>query len=91
MPSRPPVHQGKRPAPQPRLSAARMGYDRQWRALRLRVLREEPLCRQCQRAASQVDHILPLTKGGSNDRDNLQSLCASCHSTKTGTERGRAT
>jgi 5-methylcytosine-specific restriction protein A len=50
------------------------------------VLRGEPLCRRCGEAASQVDHIVPLRKGGTNSEENLQSLCHSCHSRKTITE-----
>ena len=37
--------------------------------------------------ACQVDHVQPLFKGGSNDRNNLQILCANCHAAKTLEER----
>ena len=30
-----------------------------------------------------IDHITPLAAGGTNDDDNLQILCKSCHLTKT--------
>ena len=58
-----------------------------WRRLRARVLSDEPLCRLCDRqgrvtAATTVDHI-EEHKGDRTlffDRDNLQPLCASCHS-----------
>lgn len=77
-------------APDARASASERGYDRVWQRLRLMILREEPLCRVCAGAASQVDHIVPLAVGGSNDRDNLQPLCHSCHSRKTALDAARA-
>lgn len=85
MPSRPPIHRPKRaPARDGRPSAARRGYDSDWRKLRLVVLDEEPVCRSCGREASEhVDHIVALAKGGTNDRSNLQGLCQRCHSIKT--------
>ena len=63
-------------------------YDSpRWRKLRAFVLAEEPLCRLCAEMgrdtpANTVDHIQPH-KNNPNlffDRNNLQSLCASCHS-----------
>lgn len=61
--------------------------SRQWRNLRASVLSEEPLCRTCDQqgrvtVATVVDHIKEH-KGDVTlfyDRDNLQPLCASCHS-----------
>lgn len=39
----------------------------------------------------ELDHIIPLHLGGSNDCENLQLLCTDCHKTKTIRERqGRA-
>ena len=34
----------------------------------------------------QLDHITPLSHGGSNDPSNLQALCACCHAAKTAWE-----
>lgn len=67
---------------------------RRWRRLRLAVLRAEPLCAECLRQgrlvpATQVDHIVPISRGGAVwDPDNLQPLCASCHSRKTDLQDG---
>ena len=40
------------------------------------------------RPAKVVDHIKPILEGGSDDLDNLQSLCHSHHDIKTATEAG---
>ena len=59
----------------------------QWRKLRQMVLRGEPLCRTCGRAAHDVDHIIPIRKGGARSSlDNLQALCKSCHAKKSRSE-----
>lgn len=60
------------------------GGTRQWRALRDKVLRDEPNCRGCGAEATQVDHITPLSKQGAKfSRDNLQPLCDNCHDAKS--------
>ena len=35
----------------------------------------------------EIDHIIPLSLGGSEDPDNLQALCPGCHRRKTDQER----
>ena len=35
----------------------------------------------------EIDHIVPLIKGGKNLLKNLQTLCRKCHSLKTKTDR----
>jgi 5-methylcytosine-specific restriction protein A len=77
-----------------RPSASRRGYDAAWRRIRLDHLRRHPLCIDCQRegrtvAATDVDHRVPLRRGGTNDPANLQSLCHRHHSSKTALEDGR--
>lgn len=37
-------------------------------------------------AGYDIDHVLPLADGGSNDISNLQALCPSCHRVKTARE-----
>jgi len=39
------------------------------------------------RAADEVDHIVPLSRGGGDERSNLQPLCRPCHAAKTARER----
>lgn len=41
------------------------------------------VCSQALESTAQVDHIIPLGNGGSNDEENLQILCVSCHAKKT--------
>lgn len=71
-----------------RRSPSKRGYDSRWRKVRLMVLRANPICQHCNEyAATEVDHIVPLSKGGSRlAMDNLQALCKSCHSKKTRAE-----
>jgi 5-methylcytosine-specific restriction endonuclease McrA len=61
--------------------------SRQWRTLRRWFLNGNPLCNICGAIATQVDHITPIMNGGEAlDQENLQALCARCHSLKTRAE-----
>jgi 5-methylcytosine-specific restriction endonuclease McrA len=65
-----------------------------WRARRLRILRRDAfVCRTCGVVTlgrtAHVDHITPLEEGGTDDDANLQTLCSSCHGTKTRAEQRR--
>lgn len=80
-----------------RPSASERGYGHRWRKLRLMQLRMYPLCADpfgvhAERneiiAATDVDHIVPRSRGGQDVLDNLQSLCHACHSKKTATQDG---
>ena len=56
--------------------------------LRARHFRENPLCVMCLEnnrvtLAAELDHIVALTNGGTNDDDNYQGLCRPCHEAKT--------
>lgn len=74
-------------------SAASRGYDAAWHRLRAAVLSAEPRCVRCLdlgrvRLATEVDHIIPLSRGGERlDPENLQPLCRSCHVRKTAEDR----
>lgn len=39
-------------------------------------------CRCCVKGGYEVDHIVPIAKGGSNWPNNIQILCASCNRRK---------
>lgn len=60
---------------------------------RRRWFMEKPLCVHCQSKggvslATELDHILPLFKGGVDDETNLQGLCKPCHDAKTAQDMG---
>ena len=57
------------------------------------MLREQCLegHRRLPHDAAQVDHIQPVCENGSDNRYNLQVLCACCHALKSAAEaRARA-
>ena len=65
-----------------------------WKARRLRILRRDAfVCAACRRVvygqAAHVDHVTPLEEGGTDEDANLQTLCHSCHGTKTRAEQRR--
>ena len=83
------AHQDRGHEPsRPRPSAARRGYGRAWRRIRARFLRAHPLCcaPECDRPATEVDHVTPLADGGTHAWSNLQPLCKPHHSRKTARE-----
>ena len=41
------------------------------------------ICKKNIRAIFQIDHIIALQFGGTNDLDNLMALCCECHAEKT--------
>ena len=69
--------------------------SREWRRASKLHLAKEPLCRLCAAEgrfveAVMTDHIIPIKRGGNPwDESNWQSLCASCHSSKSAEEGSR--
>ena len=65
-------------------------YGRTWYKLRRRILsRDHYKCVTCDASvgrSGQIDHIIPVSDGGNDADDNLQTLCITCHSTKTNKE-----
>ena len=50
--------------------------------------RDGGLCQPCVKAGlvtqgTEVDHVINLESGGTDDLDNLQTICAPCHQAKT--------
>lgn len=73
-------------------STTARGYGAAWqRARKLALERDCGLCQVCARAgrvtvATAVDHILPKSRGGTDELGNLQAICTPCHRAKTQTE-----
>ena len=42
----------------------------------------DPLCTYCGARADTIDHIIPVSKGGTGEIDNLTPACRSCNSKK---------
>jgi 5-methylcytosine-specific restriction protein A len=94
MPTKPKQHRPAtpnhaRPA-QIRPTSTERGYDRHWTRLRQWYRRRHPFCADpfglhqgTFADGEHVDHIVPLSQGGTNATSNLQTLCQPCHSRKT--------
>ncbi|MDE1468890.1 HNH endonuclease [Eubacterium limosum] len=59
-------------------------YGRAWKRIRDRYIAQHPLCERCEcdgklTVAAEVHHKLPVSQGGQHSKDNLMSLCRSCH------------
>lgn len=60
-----------------------------WGAKRVKLLKEHPYCTLCgarpgknSEVELDIDHIEPVSKGGSDEESNLQVLCAQCNRAK---------
>lgn len=59
-------------------------YPDDWAERREAVLERDGYeCRECGSTNNlEVDHVIPISEGGSHDLDNLQTLCHACHTKK---------
>ena len=68
------------------------GYGTAWDKRRLRILkRDAGICQACLRdgvvhQGTEVDHIVPKARGGTDDDENLQTICREAHRAKTQAE-----
>ena len=64
-----------------------LNFDPVGDSLRYQILKRDRVCQLCgatrEQARLEVDHIVPRSKGGTNDPDNLQVLCARCNRGKS--------
>jgi 5-methylcytosine-specific restriction protein A len=67
------------------VSARNQSRPSNWASIRTQVLaRDRFTCQSCgARSELEVDHLVPVAKGGSWELDNLWTLCAPCHKSKT--------
>jgi 5-methylcytosine-specific restriction enzyme A len=68
---------------------------RRWLRIRAQVLSANPLCADClaagvTRIADEVDHVIALSKGGTNEMSNLVGLCREHHAQKSALEAGKS-
>lgn len=70
----------------------RRKYGRAWKRIRDKYVSQHPFCEKCLEKGvlvpvDEVHHILPLSEGGTHDKENLIALCKSCHA-KIHADRG---
>ncbi|MFJ8346043.1 HNH endonuclease [Streptomyces sp. NPDC094153] len=71
----------RRYAPKASNPRAKGAYDWTWRKNRATAIRLQPFCSVCGTDQDLTgDHVLPLSRGGSNAVDNIRVLCRSCNS-----------
>ena len=47
------------------------------------IVRDGGRCRRCRRATNlEIDHVVPISKGGDSEENNLQTLCRQCNRRK---------
>lgn len=55
-----------------------------WKEIKRMVLERDKKCRSCGSVEKlTVDHVIPLSRGGTDEPGNLRTLCASCNQNKS--------
>lgn len=66
-----------------RIRRAKHDRDSAWSILRAKVFATKGcLCTYCGDDAGQVDHVIPRSRGGSDDLENLVPCCGACNLAK---------
>ncbi len=66
----------------------------QWDKVRQRIFKRDcGLCQVCSQSGriktgTEIDHIIAVTNGGTDDEDNLQVICSECHLEKSDKDLG---
>lgn len=60
------------------------GSTRKWREMRAYILkRDQHTCAYCGEDANEVDHVIPVAHGGTDDEWNLVAACRRCNLKKS--------
>lgn len=77
-------------------TAEQRGYGWEWRKLAQAILKRDRYLCQCENCggkhlpASEVDHVMPKSLGGTDDPGNLRAINHDCHKAKTEREAREA-
>jgi len=70
--------------------ASKFYHSREWKRVRGLQLSKHPLCVECKRPATIVDHIIEIEDGGAKlSLSNLQSMCLTHHNMKTAEQKAQ--
>jgi 5-methylcytosine-specific restriction endonuclease McrA len=66
-------------------TATARGYGARWQRQAKVIIARDPICALCGvRPSTEADHVLPKSRGGTDDRENLKRLCAGKTMTRDG-------
>ena len=60
-----------------------MTYTYKYKQMRQAILkRDDHTCQYCGQPGNQIDHIIPISKGGEDHETNMCVSCATCNASK---------